>query len=76
MKMAGNTVDDAVDIDATAGDAKFSLWKAGSTEDKIDIVVKDVNTNTYRVATAGETSVSICAGGSEGHKVATIEGLA
>ena len=78
-KMAENTAKEAVDIDATAGDAQFSLWKSESSvkaEDQIGIVVKDGNTNTYRVATAGETSVSICAGGSTGHKVATIEGLA
>lgn len=78
-KRAGNTAEDAVDIDATAGDAKFSLWKSESSvnaEDQIAIVVKEANTNTYRVATAGETSVSICAGGFAGHKVATIEGLA
>ena len=78
-KMAENTAKEAVDIDATAGDAQFSLWKSESSvkaEDQIGIVVKDENTNTYRVATAGETSVSIYAGGSTGHKVATIEGLA
>lgn len=78
-KMAENTAKEAVDIDAAAGDAQFSLWKSESSvkaEDQIGIVVKDKNTNTYRVATAGETSVSICAGGSTGHKVATIEGLA
>lgn len=75
-KMAGNTVEHAVNIDAAAGDAQFSLWKSATSGDKIDIVVKDATTNTYRVATADETPVSICAGGSEGHKVATIEGLA
>ena len=78
-KRAGDTVANAGDIEAAAGDAKFSLWKSAASvnaEDKIGIVVKDGNTNTYRVATAGETSVSICAGGSEGHKVASIEGLA
>lgn len=78
-KMAGDTKETAVNIDATAGDAQFSLWKSESSvsaEDKIGIVVKEETTNTYRVATADETSVSICAGGSNGHKVATIEGLA
>lgn len=78
-KMAGDTKETAVNIDATAGDAQFSLWKSESSvsaEDKIGIVVKEETTNTYRVATAGENSVSICAGGSTGHKVATIEGLA